>query len=112
MKVIVAGSRSVKDLPVVERVIAASGFEITELVSGNAAGVDLLGEVWAIVRGKAIKRFPANWSLGMTAGFQRNQLMAEYAEALVAVWDGKSNGTRDMIDRATKMGLKVYVEVV
>ncbi len=107
MRVIVAGSRTVK-----EKAIAASGFKVTEVVSGNAVGVDLIGEVWAIVRNIPVKRFPANWSLGKTAGFQRNQEMADYASALVAVWKGGSGGTRDMIERATKAGLKVYVEVV
>lgn len=32
-----------------------------------------------------------------------------YADALLAIWDGKSNGTRDMIKRATKLRLLVYV---
>lgn len=112
MRVIVAGSRNIKEMALVEKAIAASGFKVTELVSGNARGVDLIGEVWAIVRNVPVKRFPANWNIGLQAGHLRNQQMAEYASALVAVWDGKSTGTRDMIERATKLGLKVYVEVV
>jgi hypothetical protein len=45
------------------------------------------------------------------AGFARNQKMADYAEALVAVWDGRSSGTRDMLDRARARGLKVFVHI-
>ena len=39
----------------------------------------------------------------------RNQVMADHADALIAVWDGASKGTADMIDRAKKRGLKVFV---
>lgn len=96
----------------VEAAIAKSGFEITELVSGNAPGVDVMGEVWAVNKGIPVRRFPANWNLGPQAGPVRNQQMAEYAEALVAVWKDGSAGTADMIRRAKERGLHTYVEVV
>jgi len=35
--------------------------------------------------------------------------MAEYADALVAFWDGKSKGTKNMIETARKLGLKTEV---
>lgn len=35
--------------------------------------------------------------------------MAQNADALVAFWDGKSRGTKHMIDLADKYGLKVRV---
>jgi hypothetical protein len=35
--------------------------------------------------------------------------MASMADALIAVWDGKSRGTKNMIETAEKMGLRVYV---
>ena len=35
--------------------------------------------------------------------------MAEYGDVLIAYWDGKSRGTKGMIDLATKKGLKVIV---
>lgn len=35
--------------------------------------------------------------------------MANYAEALIAIWDGQSKGTKMMIDIANKKGLKVYI---
>jgi hypothetical protein len=34
---------------------------------------------------------------------------ASVADALIAFWDGKSRGTKNMIDTATKRGLKVAV---
>jgi hypothetical protein len=43
------------------------------------------------------------------AGHWRNGDMARFANALVAVWDGHSNGTRDMIEQAYRHSLFVYV---
>lgn len=112
MKVIIAGSRGVTSYRTVKDAVRASGFNITEVVSGTAKGVDMLGEKWAQKNKKKIKRFPAIWSLfGYAAGPIRNVQMADYADALVAVWDGKSPGTRNMIRVAEAAGIKVYVEL-
>lgn len=116
MRVIVAGSRSIICPAFVDRAIRQSGFEITEVVSGGAAGVDLLGEGWAVEHSVPFKRLAADWrpngKFDRGAGFRRNERMAEYAEALVAVWDGESHGTRNMIDLAQKNGLSAYVYCV
>lgn len=98
MKVIIAGSRSIADYALVEEAILESPFWITEVVSGAARGVDLIGEEWADNTLTPVKRFPADWNrLGKSAGMVRNREMAEYADALIAVWDGTSYGTRHMI---------------
>lgn len=83
---------------------------VTEVVSGGAYGVDMLGAKFAKDCGLPVKFFYPDWDgLGKRAGFVRNQEMADYADALIAVWDGQSRGTKDMIDRALKKGLKVFV---
>lgn len=46
---------------------------------------------------------------GNAAGFIRNQAMADYADALIAVWDNRSKGTADMIRKAIGRGLPVFV---
>lgn len=112
MKVIIAGSRTITDYTLVHNAIAASGWsdEITEVISGGAPGVDTLGEQWAKKHNIPITILAASWQLhGKAAGPIRNQEMADYAEALIAIWDGKSSGTKDMINRSGKMGLRVYV---
>jgi hypothetical protein len=81
-----------------------------EVVCGMGRGADLLGKQWAEEKGVAVKKFPADWDkLGRGAGPKRNQQMADYATHLVAFWDGKSVGTKDMIDRAKAKGLSVRV---
>jgi len=112
VKVIIAGSRTLADYSVVETAIRQSGFEITEVVSGTARGVDRLGERWAQAQRIPVKRFPADWARhGKSAGYRRNAQMAVYAEALVAVWDGASRGTGHMIKIASGRGMKVYVHL-
>lgn len=110
MRTIIAGPRTCTDYFLVESAIAQSGFEITEVCSGRARGVDRLGEDWAAARGIPIAYFRAEWNhYGLGAGFLRNKEMAEYADALIAVWNGTSRGTNHMITVAQKKGLKIYV---
>ena len=46
-----------------------------------------------------IKEFPADWDkFGKSAGYVRNREMAEYCDAAIIIWDGKSKGTKHMID--------------
>ncbi len=110
MKVIIAGSRTIKINWLIPVAVANSGFYITEIVSGCAQGVDKLGEKWAEENDIKVAKFPANWSLyGRAAGPIRNTQMAEYADALIAIWDGKSKGTYNMIKVAKSKGIKVFV---
>jgi hypothetical protein len=113
MKVIVAGSRSIVSYLIVAEAIEQAGLEIDEVVSGGASGVDKLGELWARKHNVKVKRFPAQWDrLGRRAGFVRNSQMADYAEALIAVWDGESRGTKHMIEEMEERGkLVIVVEV-
>jgi len=98
MKIIIAGSRGITSANLVYQAIEQSGFKFDEVVSGGAAGVDELGEDWAETSNIPVKVFPANWyKHGKAAGPLRNQTMACYADALVAVWDGESLGTYNMI---------------
>lgn len=54
--------------------------------------------------------FPAHWRRwGAAAGPIRNRLMAERADALIAVWDGESRGTASMVCLAERRGLRVHV---
>lgn len=107
MKVIIAGSRSIIQMAPVVRAIAQSGFVISEVVCGEANGVDTLGKVWARQNGIAVKSFYPNWYpqgvYNKFAGFNRNEEMGDYADALIAVWDGKSGGTKHMIDCMKKL---------
>jgi predicted double-glycine peptidase len=110
MKTIIAGSRTINSINQINKAIKESGFTITEVVSGTARGADLLGEVWANNNKVPIKRFPANWDkYGKSAGYRRNEEMANYADACIVVWDGESKGSKHMIDIAKNKNLKLFV---
>lgn len=113
MKTIIAGSRSFRhnaDQQLIEHAVRLSGFTITEVVSGMAYGIDRLAVGWAMRHKIPVREFYAQWGThGQAAGYMRNMQMAEYGEALIAVWDGASRGTAHMIDHARKLGLPTYV---
>lgn len=110
MRVIIAGSRSIDDYELLLDAIEASGFKITQIISGRARGVDKMGESYGRRHKIPLKYFPADWNkYGKSAGIRRNVLMAENADALIALWDGKSKGTAHMIDYAKRKGLQVFV---
>jgi len=112
MKTIIAGGRNLKDEAMVLQAIDKSGFVISELVCGMAQGIDLIAKAWAQNLKIAITEFPADWKrYGRAAGPIRNQQMADYADALIAIWDGKSPGTKSMIRNAQIKGLNVYVHL-
>lgn len=113
MKVIIAGSRDIVDMIHVERAVYGATWAIAEVVCGEARGVDRLGKVWARRQGIPVASFPADWdAYGNKAGTIRNNEMARYADALIAVWDGVSPGTRNMIDVARLLKLFVHVHLV
>lgn len=125
MKVIIAGSRSFEgklhqlglaDDPITRAVLIfeeSTEKKVTEIVSGTARGIDRAGESWALRNNVPITRFPADWrGLGKRAGIVRNKRMAEYADALIAIWDGRSRGTKNMINEAKKQGLASLVMTI
>jgi hypothetical protein len=111
MKVIIAGGRNITDYSLLLSTIGESEFTITEVVSGMAPGVDTLAAQYATENNLPLQQFWAEWEFyGRSAGPIRNRQMANYGEALIAIWDGESRGTKNMIEEATKKGLRVYVK--
>lgn len=112
---IIAGSRNIEDYEIVRLAVEESGWwpQITEIVSGGARGVDRLGERLGKRNNMPIRIFPADWlTHGKSAGYKRNRQMAEYADFLVAVWDGKSRGTLNMIEEMRTLDKPVYIKNV
>lgn len=84
--------------------------DISEIVSGGASGADALGERYAKDRNLPVKLFSAQWdTYGKSAGYRRNEEMAEYATHLIAFWDGESKGTKHMINLAHRYHLHIKV---
>lgn len=113
--VIIAGSRDFSDY---EKLCEVCDFMLSKkkethtiiIISGGARGADTLGEKYAEERGFGLQRYLANWEKdGKAAGYIRNVEMANVADACICFWDGKSKGTKHMIDTAKTKGLKIKV---
>lgn len=112
MKTIIAGSRDYTNYAHVETMLDyfRKDHVITEIVSGGARGADAIGEQYAKENKIDLKVFPADWNKhGRAAGPIRNAQMGDYADQLVAVWDGKSKGTKNMIDYMNKLMKPVFI---
>lgn len=60
-----------------------------------------------------IVEFPADWNThGKAAGPIRNRKMAEYADALLLIWDGKSRGSTNMYNEMRKLDKPVFQIIV
>lgn len=86
------------------------GYENIEIVSGHARGADTLGEEYAHAHGLKLTIFEADWEqYGKSAGAVRNRQMLKYASketpVVIAFWDGKSRGTKNMIDQAMEKAI-------
>ena len=106
MKVIVAGGRNFNNFRLLFAALndLAREVEIVEIVSGTQTGADQLGECWANLSGVYVAKFSPDWATyGKSAGPIRNCKMAKYADILMLFWDGKSRGSRSMLNEMTKL---------
>jgi len=105
VRVVISGSRTIKDKNLVWKALNESKFTITELISGGAQGVDTLGEAWARSKNIPVKVYRPDYSLPNPkyAPLLRNQKMAEVGDALVAIWADGSRGTAHMIGCMEKL---------
>jgi hypothetical protein len=127
MKLIIAGGRDFKDRELMLKSIrqfTSQHGPIQEVVSGEADGADVMGAKIARAHSIKVEPFVPDWKdmsepcvvkrnqygeYNALAGMKRNKKMGNYADALLAFWDGKSTGTKDMIDYMRKLGKPVHV---
>lgn len=109
-KVIVAGSRNITNEQYIYDILDVLIEPGMEIVSGCAKGVDTVALDYAKDNGIPYEEFPAEWDKhGKQAGPIRNREMGLYADNLVAFWDGKSSGTKHMIDFMIKLDKPVVM---
>ena len=108
MKIAIIGSRNliVNDL---ERYIPEYA---TEIVSGGAMGIDTCAERYAKNKGINFTKFlPDYENHGRQAPILRNIYIIDYSDEVIAFWDGKSKGTKFVIDRCKKKNVKITVHI-
>tara|TARA_E500000305_G_scaffold107369_1_gene107278 strand:+ start:52 stop:411 length:360 start_codon:yes stop_codon:yes gene_type:complete len=100
---VVAGSRDFMHYDLLEKtldkLLVNRVDEGVRIISGTARGADELGQMYADKKGYDVILKPAKWNLhGRSAGYKRNVEMADIADAVICFWDGRSRGTKHMID--------------
>jgi hypothetical protein len=101
-----------KMIDLIDTVVRRSGIEVTFVISGDCRGPDRQGIMWASLNKIPYAKRRPDWAThGRGAGKRRNgeMITKDGAEALIAIWDGESAGTADMIEKARKAGLKIEV---
>lgn len=120
MKLLIAGSRSLNHLcgshlfELIDITLGKRFMLFTEIISGGCPkGPDSLAKPFAKLMELEYKEFPALWNEhGKAAGPIRNKQMAEYADELLLIWDGKSNGSKNMKHEMEKLNKKVYEVII
>ncbi|MDD3759759.1 MAG: SLOG family protein [Acidithiobacillus sp.] len=107
---IVAGSRGISEAETILHLDEQIPDYRGPVVSGMAQGVDTVAVQWAKAHGVLLVEAPALWNrYGRAAGPIRNQWMSWYATHLLALWDGESRGTHNMIETARRDKLEMRV---
>ncbi|MGN0494185.1 MAG: hypothetical protein ACI4F7_11100 [Acutalibacteraceae bacterium] len=106
MKIAIVGSRNlyVNDF---EKYLPE---ETTEIVSGGAKGIDSSAANYAVLHNiKLTEILPEYNKYGKAAPLKRNLEIIKYADLVIAFWDGKSKGTKYVIDNCKKLNIKLIV---
>lgn len=108
----VSGSRTIKDYDFVANCLEETKklYDYDTILTGGADGVDSFAEFYA--RMNLINHFiiyPKWKKHGKKAGIMRNNDMVEMANQGIAIWDGKSKGTKHAIRELSKKGILIKV---
>lgn len=106
MKVAVIGSRGLS-VPNIGEYLPEN---TDEIISGGARGVDSSAREYALSHGIKLTEFlPEYKKYGKSAPLKRNITIIENADIVLAFWDGRSKGTKFVIENCRKMNAKVKV---
>ena len=106
MKVAVIGSRNLT-VNNLEKYLPQG---TTEIVSGGARGIDFCAKKYALANGIPLKEFLPNYDeFGRSAPLLRNLEIIDYADIVLAFWDGQSHGTKFVIDKCRAKGKPINV---
>ena len=106
MKVAIVGSRGLR-MPIPEDVIPKN---TTQIVSGAANGIDRMARAFALAHHiQILEVLPDYARYGRRAPLMRNNRIVDYADYVIAIWDGSSPGTKYVIDRCRACGKPLRV---
>jgi len=107
MKLAIVGSRKFTNLDISKFI----NEKVREVITGGAIGIDTLAERYAD-KNKLSKSIPEYDKYGKSAPIIRNKEIVKRADKIIAIWDGKSKGTKFTIEYAKKVGKEVKIYIV
>ena len=109
MKIAIIGTRSLR-VSNIENFLPPN---CSEIVSGGAKGVDSCAAEYAIKNKiKLVEFLPEYEKYGRAAPIIRNRKIADYADIIIAFWNGKSNGTKTIIEYCKKTNKSCKVIII
>ena len=90
-----------------------SSFSIDAVISNSEPGIGLAAVSWAADFDKNLIVIHTDWEkYGKMAGHRRNADMAETADALILIWDGKHKDSQNMLEIAQEKGLQIFSKLI
>ena len=109
MRLAIIGSRNLK----VENFCQYLPKDVTEIVSGGAKGIDLCAKQYALSNHIKLTEFLPEYSkYRKNAPLMRNKQIIEYADEVIAFWDGSSKGTKFVIDMCKKTNKRIRIYLI
>lgn len=108
MKVAIIGSRKLN----VENLQDYLPENTDEIVSGGARGIDTCARNYALKNDLKLTEFRPEYNkYGRGAPLRRNETIVNYADMVLAFWDGESRGTKFVINYCEKVGkeCKIFI---
>lgn len=116
MRITIGGCRDFCDYEIFSKFVAeyieneCRGEKII-ILSGHCSGTDLMAERYAKEKEYDLEIFPAEWDkYGRGAGPKRNKEMVEKSDRVLAFWNGKSRGTKNLVETAKKLNKQIAVK--
>ena len=109
MKLAIIGSRNL----MVDNLEKYIPIGVTEIISGGAKGIDLCAKLYAQRNEiKLTEILPEYNKYKRGAPLKRNLEIIKIADRAIAFWDGKSTGTKFVIDNCKKQGVPIKVYII
>ena len=106
MKTAIIGSRNITNVDLSRFIPSGT----TEIVSGGARGVDTVAKRYAVDHGLKLTEFLPDYErFGRGAPLKRNITIIENADIVLAFWDGKSRGTKFVIDNCYRRNIPIKI---
>lgn len=126
MKLGIVGGRDFNNFELLCKSISDNNLKPSMIISGGAKGADTLAEKFANQFKIPKQIFYADWDnlkkkpikikhnefgkpYNALAGFNRNKLIVDTADIILAFWNGKSTGTKNTIDYAKEKQKQIII---